>query len=256
MMPGTYQISLPVFSGPLDLLLHLIERQEFDITTISLVKVTEQYLAQIEQLKENRIENLIDFLVVAARLVQIKSRALLPQTPVFPGDEEEEDPADALIRQLKAYKRFKQAAVWFQEREESGLRTYLRVAPPPKLEETLDLTGISVATLITAVQEALARNETKTDSVAIARPRRMTIEGQITLLRKRLKQYGRSQFHDLLPTKVEQVEVAITLLAVLELIKRRELIATQPELFGPIEVVAIDLIGSENQDHETNTSAR
>ena len=140
-MPGAYQISLPVFSGPLDLLLHLIERQEFDITTISLVKVTEQYLAQIEQLKENRLENLIDFLVVAARLVQIKSRALLPQAPLYPGDEEEEDPAEALVRQLKAYKRFKQAAMWLQQREEAGLRTYLRVAPPPKLEGELDMTG-------------------------------------------------------------------------------------------------------------------
>ncbi len=252
-MPSTYQISLPVFSGPLDLLLHLIERQEFDITTISLVKVTKQYLDQIEQLKENRIENLIDFLVVAARLVQIKSRALLPQTPVFPGDEEEEDPAEALIRQLKAYKRFKQAAVWFQEREEAGLRTYLRVAPPPKLEGALDMTGITVESLITAVQDALARGETKTDSVALARPRRVTIEGQIKLLRNRLKLHGRSQFHDLLPAKAEQVEVAITLLAVLELIKRRELTASQPELFGPIEVIATDLIGSENQMSETNS---
>lgn len=252
-MPGAYQISLPVFSGPLDLLLHLIERQEFDITTISLVKVTKQYLDQIEQLKENRIENLIDFLVVAARLVQIKSRALLPQTPVFPGYEEEEDPAEALIRQLKAYKRFKQAAIWFQEREEAGLRTYLRVAPPPKLEGALDLTGITVESLFTAVQEALARGETKTDSVALARPRRVTIEGQIKLLRSRLKLHGRSQFHDLLPAKAERVEVAITLLAVLELIKRRELTASQPELFGPIEVIATDLIGSENQMSETNS---
>ncbi len=253
-MPKEYQISLPVFSGPLDLLLHLIERQEFDITTISLVKVTEQYLAQIEQLKENRIENLIDFLVVAARLVQIKSRALLPQTPLHPGDEEE-DPAEALIRQLKAYKRFKQAAVWFHEREEAGLRTYLRVAPPPKLEGTLDMTGISVETLITAVQEALSRTESKTDSVSIARPRRVTIEGQIKLLRTRLKENGRSHFYDLLPPKAERVEVAITLLAVLELIKRRELTAVQPELFGPIEVMATDQIGVSEQANEASSFA-
>jgi segregation and condensation protein A len=252
-MATDYQISLPVFSGPLDLLLHLIERQEFDITTISLVKVTEQYLGQIEQLKENRIENLIDFLVVAARLVQIKSRALLPQTPLHPGDEEEEDPAEALIRQLKAYKRFKQAAVWLHEREEAGLRTYLRVAPPPKMEGALDLSGVTIQTLITAVQEALARGETKTDSVSIARPRRVTIEGQIKLLRIRLKQYGRSQFHDLLPKKAERVEVAITLLAVLELIKRRELTAVQPELFGPIEIMATKTIGGEDQASEASS---
>jgi segregation and condensation protein A len=111
-----YRIDLPAFSGPLDLLLHLIERQELDITAISLVQVTEQYLAQIEQLKENRIDELIDFLVIAARLVLIKSRALLPQTPVIIEGEEEEDPAEALVRQLRQYKRFKQAAAWLAAR--------------------------------------------------------------------------------------------------------------------------------------------
>lgn len=130
-MIAQYKIDLPEFAGPLDLLLHLIERQELDITSISLVNVTEQYLKQVESLKQNRIEHLIDFLVLAARLVLIKSRALLPQSPiVIEGEEDEEDPAEALIRQLREYKRFKEAAQWFQTREEEGLRTYLRVAPP------------------------------------------------------------------------------------------------------------------------------
>jgi segregation and condensation protein A len=120
-MSRPYTIDLPSFAGPLDLLLHLIERQELDITAISLVKVTEQYLDQIEQMKQNRMEELIDFLVVAARLVQIKSRALLPQTPIIiEGETEEEDPAEALLRQLREYKRFKQAAAWLANREEAG----------------------------------------------------------------------------------------------------------------------------------------
>lgn len=238
-MLKNYQIDLPVFAGPLDLLLHLIERQEFDITSISLLKVTQQYLAQIEQMKKNRLENLIDFLVVAARLVQIKSRALLPQTAVLPG-EEEEDPAEALVRQLRQYKRFKQAASWFQAREAAGLRTYLRVAPPPKLDSQVDLTGITVETLMTAVQAALARSDTKVDSVAIARPRQVTIEGQIKHVRRRLQQDGRSTFYDLLSATANRVEISVTLLAVLELIKRRELTATQPALFGPIEIIWIN----------------
>ncbi len=237
-MLNQYQIELPAFAGPLDLLLHLIEQQEFDITTISLLKVTKQYLAQIEKLKEGRIENLIDFLVVAARLVQIKSRALLPQTPALAG-EEEEDPAEALVRQLRQYKRFKQAAKWLHERETAGLRTYLRVAPPPKLEGRLDLTGVTTLTLMTAVQAALARSESKTDSIAIVKPRRVTIEGQIKLLRNRVKRYGRTSFFDLLPPKSERVEIAVTLLAVLELLKRQELTVIQPTLFGPIEILAL-----------------
>ena len=239
-MISKYQIDLPAFSGPLDLLLHLIDRQELDITAISLVKVTEQYLLQIEKLKENRIEQLIDFLVVAARLVLIKSRALLPQTPVVVEGEEEEDPADALVRQLRQYKQFKQAAKWFKQREEHGLRSYLRVAPPPKLEGRLDLSGVSVDTLLTAVQDALSRIESQEDSVKIVQPRRITIEGQISKLRYRVKNGRSLSFRDLLSTQTSRVEVSISLLAVLELIKRREVTAVQPTLFGPIELREFD----------------
>ncbi|MCP4422115.1 MAG: segregation/condensation protein A [Chloroflexi bacterium] len=235
-MSHPYTIDLPSFAGPLDLLLHLIERQELDITAISLVKVTEQYLNQIEQLKQNRIEQLIDFLVVAARLVQIKSRALLPQTPVIIEGEEEEDPADALIRQLKTYRRFKHAAAWLQNREKLGLRTYLRVAPPPKLEGRLDMSGVTVESLLTAVRNALARVEEQEKSVAIIQPRRITIEGQIMRLRQRAKAEGTFRFTELLSAKTSRVEISITLLALLELIKRREVVASQAEMFGPIEL--------------------
>ncbi len=239
MSRSSYTIDLPSFAGPLDLLLHLIERQELDITAISLANVTDQYLNQIEQLKQNRIEQLIDFLVVAARLVQIKSRALLPQTPVIiEGEEEEEDPAEALIRQLKLYKRFKQAAGWLQRREEQGLRTYLRVAPPPKLEGRLDMSGVTVDVLLTAVRDALFRVEDQEKSVAIIQPRRITIEGQINRLRQRANAGITFNFTDLLSTQTSRVEISITLLAVLELIKRQEIVATQMEMFGPISLQA------------------
>lgn len=245
-MARPYTIDLPSFAGPLDLLLHLIERQELDITAISLVKVTEQYLEQIEQMKQNRMEELIDFLVVAARLVQIKSRALLPQTQiVIEGEEEEEDPAEALLRQLREYKRFKQAATWLQNREEQGLRTYLRVAPPPKLEGRLDMSGVTVEALLSAVQEALSRIDDREESVAIVQPRRITIEGQINRLRQRAKMGLAFGFTDLLSAKTSRVEISITLLAVLELIKQREILASQTEMFGPIELRA-------NPEHATN----
>jgi segregation and condensation protein A len=238
-MSRPYTIDLPSFAGPLDLLLHLIERQEFDITAISLVKVTEQYLEQIEQMKQNRMEQLIDFLVVAARLVQIKSRALLPQTPIIiEGEEQEEDPAEALIRQLQQYKRFKQAALWLGEREELGLRTYLRVAPPPKLEGRLDMSGVTVDSLLTAIREALSRVDDREESVSILQPRRITIEGQINQLRQRAKTGISFGFTDLLSAKTNRVEISITLLAVLELIKRQEIVANQAEMFGPIELRA------------------
>lgn len=235
-MMHQYQIELPAYSGPLDLLLHLIDRNELDITAISLVKVTEQYLRQIEQMKQNRMEQLIDFLVVAARLVLIKSRALLPQTAVTIEGEEEEDPAEALLRQLREYKRFKQAAAWLQAREESGLRTYLRMAPPPKLESHLDLTDLTMTALLTAVREALSRVEEREESVAIVQPRRLTIEGQMAKLRRWAAQETPFEFRALLSSQTNRVEISITLLAVLELIKRREIEAHQTELFGPISL--------------------
>lgn len=247
---SAYQIDTPVFAGPLDLLLHLIEREELDITAISLSRVTSQYLAQIEQMKQDRVEQLIDFLNIGARLVLIKSRALLPRTPALPGmEEEEEDPAEALIRQLRAYRQFKQAASWLEDRQTRGLRTYLRVAPPPRLEGRLDLSGVTPETLLAAMQAVLARTETMVESVNIIQPRRLTIEDQLSRLRGRLSARRPFLFNEMLSARSNQTEVAITLLALLELIKRREARAAQAFLFGPIHIEPQDS-GPEEADVE------
>ncbi|MCA9981112.1 MAG: segregation/condensation protein A [Anaerolineales bacterium] len=247
-------IELPVFSGPLDLLLHLIERSELDITAVSLAKVTAQYLAQIEEMKQNRIEQLVDFLVIGAQLVLIKSRALLPKPPaiLLQEGEEEEDPAEALARRLRVYKQFKDAAVWLKERDEAGLRSYLRVAPaPPHLrprENQLDLSGVTVETLYTAVLEALSRAENLEESVSVAAKPRFTIEGQLGRLRRLLHRYDRVGFRDLLSGEVTRSELSVTLLAVLETVKRREAITQQAEMFGPIEIVRL---ADENATYDT-----
>lgn len=235
-----YTIDLPAFSGPLDLLLALIERQELDITAISLAKVTAQYLAQIEALKHDRVEELIDFLAVGARLVLIKSRALLPQETVPSEDGEEADPAEALVRQLRRYRRFKIAAGWLGEREQQGLRTYLRVAPPPKPQGRLDLGNISKVSLLEAIRAALERAASLEESVSVARPRQMTIQDQIRRLRFRVQGGSAVPFNELLTPQSSRLEIAVTLLAILELIKRREVYAVQEELFGPITIVGTD----------------
>jgi segregation and condensation protein A len=239
-----YTIQLPVFTGPLDLLLHLIDREELDITAVSLAKVTEQYLEQIEQMKKNRMDQLIDFLLVGARLALIKSRALLPQeTMLADAEEEEEDPADALIRQLRQYKRFKRAAKWLHEREIRGLRTYLRVVPPPKVHGQLDMRGVSVESLMDAVRAALKRAEDLEDSVSLVRPRRITIQDQIERLRFQLNNSANVRFNDLLSASSTRLEIAVTLLAVLELIKRREVAVVQESMFGPIDIRKFQLAG-------------
>lgn len=232
-----YRVELPVFNGPLDLLLHLIEREELDITAVSLLEVTDQYLKQIQQMVEGRVDHLIDFLTVGARLTVIKSRALLPKNPVVQIDEEdEEDPAEALIRQLRAYKRFKEAATWLDERQLAGLRTYLRVAPPPKIEGRLDLSGVTLDILQAALVAVLERSESKEESVSVARPRRLTIEDQLGNLRRRLAARRAFLFSEILSTGADSTEVAVSLLALLELIKRREAAAVQAEMFGPIHI--------------------
>lgn len=236
--PPSYQIEVPAYSGPLDLLLHLIEREELDVTAISLTRVTEQYLVQVESLKEDKIEHLIDFLVIGARLVLIKSRALLPQPPAIPDDEEEEDPAQALIRQLRLYKQFKSAAGWLHGREEQGLRTYLRVVPPPRLESKLDTSGLTAHTLRDALRTVLERAETLEESVDVVQPRQITVEGQVSRLQNELKRRARVSFGELLSPEPDRLEIAVTLLAILEMIKRHEVIALQPYLFGPIEIEA------------------
>ena len=139
---NTYRIQLPIYEGPLDLLLELIEQAELDITKIALAQVTDQYLAYLRQVPERLLEDLISFLLVATRLLQIKSEALLPRPPERePG---EEDPGDALARQLVAYKKYKQVAVLLSDREQDGLRSYLRLTTPPMYESKIDLTGVDL----------------------------------------------------------------------------------------------------------------
>ena len=137
-----YTISIDVFEGPFDLLLQLIEREKLDISAISLSQVADQFLAHVTQMEETvKAGELADFLVIAARLVLIKSRLLLPRAS-RPDDEElEEDPAEVLARQLREYKRFKEAAGALRDIEDRGLHAYPRNAPLPPLARDLPKTG-------------------------------------------------------------------------------------------------------------------
>lgn len=235
---GSFSVRIPAFSGPLDLLLHLIQRNELDITAISLVAVTQQYLEHLDTLRENRVERLSDFLVIGARLLVIKSRALLPETPLDRLDEEEDDPAEILARQLRLYKRFRESAEWLAAREHAGFRTYLRVAPMPQLDRKLREGELDKYVLVAALKNALERAAMREDSVSVAvKERRVTIEQQIGRLRREVHNNGHVYFNELLSQRASWLEITVTLLAVLELIKRREVTALQPVLFGPIKIL-------------------
>jgi segregation and condensation protein A len=226
-----YQVKLPIFEGPLDLLLYLIEREELDITAVSLAAVTEQYLAYMSLLENLVVDQLADFLVIAAKLILIKSQALLPRPPSI---EVEEDVGDDLVRQLLAYKQFKEVAKGLGQREMEGLRSFIRLAPPPKIEITkVDLTGITVEDLLTAVRRALAVAEPLPPVGDVVKPLAITIRDQIALIERLLEVQTHIRFVQLLYRR-SRVEIAVTFLTVLELLKRRRIEVTQEKLFGEI----------------------
>ncbi|MGQ9490360.1 MAG: segregation and condensation protein A [Anaerolineae bacterium] len=249
-MPGNrrgdiYQVQLPVFEGPLDLLLQLIEREKLDISAVSVAQVADQFLDHIRQLGEVKADVLADFLVMAVRLVWIKSRLLLPRPPE-PAEEEEEDPAEALARQLQEYKRFKEAANVLRALEEQGLHTYLRLAPPPKLERRLEAGGVSLAELLAAAQSAfrsLAEAQPPALPNGMVVPFSLTIEDQICRIRTATANGNRISFRSLLGQAHHRLEIIVTLLAVLELIKRRQITVTQERPFGEILIAPTEMIG-------------
>jgi len=230
-MSRHYQIRLPVFEGPLDLLLHLIEREELDITTVALAQVTDQYLAHLAELERRQVKELADFLVVAAKLLLIKSLVLLPRPPAL--TPEAEDAADDLVRQLQVYKRFKEIAALLQEREKQGVHGYVRIAPLPRPEPQLDLGDVTLHDLLAAVQEALDAMPTPPVGEVVA-PITVTIAEQITRIEKRLTQRRQVRFREILSDATTRIEVIVTLLALLELMKQDRVRVWQERLFGEI----------------------
>jgi segregation and condensation protein A len=231
-------IQLPVYEGPLDLLLELIERAELDITKVALAQVTDQYLAHLKKASRYGLEDLTAFLVIATRLLQIKSEALLPRPPERPPDEE--DPGDALARQLIAYKKYKQIAVLLSEREAGGMRTYERTAPAPSMEPHLELEGLSAEILVQAMWELAAsrRREAPLGRVMVAP--RVTIRDRIAQIVKALRTRGKTTFRLVLKGSRTRLEIVVSFLAVLELVKLRRVSAEQSEIFGDIDLVPGD----------------
>ncbi|MEW6569341.1 MAG: segregation/condensation protein A [Chloroflexota bacterium] len=233
-LSSSYSVHLQVFEGPLDLLLELIERAELDITKVALAQVTDQYLAYLRQMPERQLADLASFLVVAARLLQIKSEALLPCPPQRELDEE--DPGEALARQLIAYKKYKQIAHLLSARERQGLRSYVRLAPPPTVPAVLELSNVAVDDLRRAFLEALAPAEDKQPLSEVVAAPHVNIRDQIRLIAAAIRARGKTTFRRLLRRVRSRIEVVVTFLAVLELVKQRKVAATQERLFGDIEL--------------------
>jgi segregation and condensation protein A len=229
-----YKVQTPVYEGPLDLLLDLIEHSELDITAVSLAMVTDQYLAYINSMEQLNADEISAFLVIAAKLIQIKSEALLPRPPVRkPG---EEDAGRVLVDQLKLYKRYKEIGGWLNGREQANLRTYLRVAPPPKVEPKLDLSNVTLEKLVSAAEEAFAKENAKIPLASVISAPRVTIREKIDMIAKVMKEMQHATFSALIKDSNSRLEIVVTFLAMLELIKRYRVQAHQEGLFSDIEI--------------------
>lgn len=238
-MEKGYRVALPVFEGPLDLLLHLIEERKLDITRVSLAAVTDQYLNHISRLEKLEAEKLAEFLTIAAKLLLIKSRMLLPLPPPEEIEEEEEDVGDELVRQLIEYRRFKAAAEELKAREELGLRAYARPFPLPELERSFRLEGVTLDALVDAVRQAMLAQSRSAVNEVVA-PLRVSLPEKIAELQEMVARRRRFSLNQLLARSASRMEIVVIFLALLQLIKRRIVVVEQAELFGEIMVSAGD----------------
>jgi len=235
----SYHVTLPVFEGPLDLLLHLIEQQELDITTVSLAYVTNQFLDYMAQLGERDADSLADFLVVAAKLLLIKSRVLLPHPPAAGlAEDAKEDLGQDLVQQLIEYRKFKQAAGWLREIEARGLHSFVRVSAAPHVERAIDLGEVTLNDLLSAMRQVLDIKPPQPSVNGTVPPLTITIADQVQVIARELAQSPSVSFLRLLRRATSRLEVIVTLLALLEMIKQGRVTVRQETQFGDIVISA------------------
>ena len=232
------RVSLDIFEGPLDLLLYLIKKDEVDIYEVSIERITSQYLEYIETFKILNIDLASEFVVMAANLMYIKSRTLLPRHEQPPGEEiEEEDPRWELIRQLVEYKKFKDAAGYLEEREAEQQRIFAGVTEESELEEedAVPLPDVGIFDLIRAFQGILKRFEDEDELNEIVDDR-FTTGDKIDYLLRVVERGQSIRFQELFAEASSKIEVVVTFLALLELIRLNEFRVMQKEALGEMKI--------------------
>lgn len=237
-MDTEYKVRLDIFEGPLDLLLYLIKRDELDIYDISIEKITREYLSFVDAFKILNIELASEFIVMAANLMYVKSRMLLPRTQQPPEeDTEEEDPRWDLIRQLVEYKKFKDAAGFLQIRELEQENVFFSTPDPLDLpadeEPPAPPTDVSIFDLIRAFQTVLTRFEEEHSIYQIAEEH-FTVGDKIDFLLNNISHGDRVPFLGLFEKASSRTEVIVTFLALLELIKLNHFRIFQENLLDEI----------------------
>src|SRR4029077_14315126 len=239
-METDYKVRLDIFEGPLDLLLYLIKRDEIDIYDISIERITRQYLEYLQAFKELNIDVAGEFVVMAANLIYWKSRSLLPVDQQPPEeDAEEDDPRWDLIRQLIEYKKFKEAAMELQTRALTQERMFTRnggsgmaLADGPLL-----LAEVGIFQLINAFQNVIKRIDAREELREIF-GEHFTVSDKIDTILHRVAEGATLKFSELFADIASRVEIVVTFLALLELIRLPHIRALQPDPFGEIEISA------------------
>lgn len=234
-----YKLKLEVFEGPLDLLLYLIKKNDIDINDIPISQITEQYMQYIDMMKMLDLDLVGDFLVMAATLMQIKSKMLLPPDPTEV-PEEELDPRDELARRLLEYKKFKEIAEALKEKETLRQDLFGRTVDPEQLKQMREdakeiYYEASLFDLINALSAALKKAPEEVIHEIITEE--FTVEQKLHDLLHILLKEPTVRLNDLFQRARNKLEIIVTFLAVLELIRLKEIVAVQKGVFGEVEVV-------------------
>jgi segregation and condensation protein A len=235
-----YKVQFEVFEGPLDLLLYLIKKEEVDIYEVNLTKLATQFIEYIDLMRQFDLEVAGEFLVMASTLMFIKSRELLPvdkQVQVEP-EEEGEDPRWELIRQLVEYKKFKDAAAQLQLLEDRQENVYPRL--PVKIEFVVEEVSAKpeagIFDLLNAVNVILKRFQEKTAGNREIFQDKWSVSEKIEFVLEKISSRGKVRFSELFEAAASRTEVICTFLAILELIRMKQLSCVQPEPFAEIEI--------------------
>lgn len=243
------EIRLEKFEGPLDLLLHLIKSHEMDIYDIPMVEITEQYLAVIDQMKQLNLDVAGEFLLMAATLIHIKSRMLLPVEEEAGEELEEDDPRAELVRRLLEYQRYKEVALLFEESSQLDRDIFVRHFPLPDYVGETDEEGSSVGIYqLTAAFHQLLR-EAEQEHVHEVLREQLSVADHMQLVLQRLGEKPRLSFRDVFSARPGRSELVVTFLALLELVKMRMIHLTQSERYGILWLSLAVTEGEQSVEH-------
>lgn len=232
----SYEVKLDIFEGPLDLLLYLIRKNELDIYNIPMALITEQYLAHLEMMKALNLDLAGEYLVLAATLIHIKSRMLLPVEEGLVEGEEETDPRAELVRQLLEYQAFKEVALNLDKRKLLDRDVFKRIQSLEETpaEEEDPMVEVSLFELIEAFKKVVERMDQ--EELLEIDTERISLSDRINEILEELEREKSLSFTDLLKASRTRKSIIYTLLAILELMKMRVIRAFQADPFGAIRI--------------------